>query len=120
MNLSVSVRLSNSQSYRFPWSQLGIPILSHDMENLSEIGAKRFSVKPWLWCVSILCVILELVAMPIILAVSTSSRVIMGAISPAAKLLLKSITMSPGMMMKTIQWAAKSLEKSIIKVCMSY
>ncbi|KAF3952846.1 hypothetical protein CMV_021646 [Castanea mollissima] len=45
----------NLSHYRFPRSQLGIPILSHDIENLSEIGAKRFSVKPWLWRVSILC-----------------------------------------------------------------
>ncbi|KAF3946906.1 hypothetical protein CMV_026877 [Castanea mollissima] len=54
MNFSKYVRLSNSQTYRFPRSQLGILILSHDIENLSEIGAKRFSVKPWLWRVSIL------------------------------------------------------------------
>ena len=45
-----------------------------------------------------------------ILAVSTSSGVIKGAIPPAAKLPLKSITMSSVMMIRTIQWAAKSLE----------
>nr|POF19823.1 hypothetical protein CFP56_24818 [Quercus suber] len=53
--LQVLLSVENGASQNFWKVKLGIPILSHDIENLSEIRAKRFSVKPWLWRVSFLC-----------------------------------------------------------------